>query len=60
MSSQSAHTLDLNILLETDKTGKETAIVLEIPDCRIIADNCFFANATTCKPPSVDEICWYV
>jgi hypothetical protein len=24
--------------LETDKTGKETAIVLEIPDCRITAD----------------------
>jgi hypothetical protein len=38
MSSQSANTLNLNILLEKDKTGKETAIVLEIPDCRITAD----------------------
>jgi hypothetical protein len=38
MSSQSADTLDLNILLEKDPTGKETAIVLEIPDCRITAD----------------------
>ncbi|BAY92266.1 MULTISPECIES: hypothetical protein [unclassified Tolypothrix] len=38
MSAQSAHTLDLNILLEKDTTGKETAIVLEIPDCRITAD----------------------
>ncbi|OUL29420.1 hypothetical protein BV372_23535 [Nostoc sp. T09] len=38
ISSQSANILDFNILLEKDNTGKETAIVLEIPECRITSD----------------------